>query len=193
MNIKNALLIWIKCTQLDEWYLIYQCENNLQVSDKTSSKTHLKILKCLFLYQNCIIILKLINGIKSHKNLITTFRKSIVLCLESRVLSILTGIFAFIDTNRNLDILVKNTSQNWSVSLWLDIWNNLDITQIRYEDMVSPTKHLEVMEVATKTTSVEGKLFSAKMPFSWLAFEQIRNIMRNVIDSEENKGNIYVP
>ncbi|VDI21571.1 Hypothetical predicted protein, partial [Mytilus galloprovincialis] len=116
-----------------------------------------------------------------------TFRKSIVLCLESRVLSILTGIFAFIDTNRNLDILVKNTSQNWSVSLWLDIWNNLDITQIRYEDMVSPTKHLEVMEVTTKTTSVEGKLFSAKMPFSWLAFEQIRNIMRNVIDSEENK------
>lgn len=58
--------------------------------------------------------------------------------------------------------------------------------------MVSPTKHLEVMEVATKTTSVEGKLFSAKMPFSWIVFEKIRNIMRHVIDSEENKGSINV-
>lgn len=102
----------------------------------------------------------------------------------------MTGLFAFIDTNKNLDILLDTKNQNWSVSLWMEIWNNPDITQISYQNMISPTRHLEVKEVTLKPTSVEGKMFTAKMPFSWLVFDRIQKILVNVVDSEENKGNI---
>ncbi|XP_052087598.1 E3 ubiquitin-protein ligase rnf213-alpha-like isoform X5 [Mytilus californianus] len=118
-----------------------------------------------------------------------TFRKSIIMCLESRIIPILAGLFAFMDSNRNLDILTENESNHWNVSIWLDILNDPEITQIKYQNMVSPTKHLELHEVAVKPTSVEGKVFSAKMSFSWLIIDQVQKILKTTIESEDTTEN----
>jgi hypothetical protein len=44
-------------------------------------------------------------------------RKFAVQCLESKVIPILAGIIAFIDTNRNLDILtsITDTGRFWKI------------------------------------------------------------------------------
>lgn len=54
--------------------------------------------------------------------------------------------------------------------------------------MVSPTRHKELHEVSVKTTSLDGKLFSASMPFSWIIFGQIEEVLRKTIDAKDMKG-----
>lgn len=49
---------------------------------------------------------------------------------------LLAGIVAFSDTNANLDILDDN-SDEWVVSMWLEMLDNADITMLRFK-LVSP-------------------------------------------------------
>ncbi|VDI72431.1 Hypothetical predicted protein [Mytilus galloprovincialis] len=112
-----------------------------------------------------------------------TFRRFAVQCLESKVIPLLAGIIAFIDTNRNLDILTFN--EQWKIGLWLQIFNDPELTQLRYTGIVSPSRHQELQEVIVKTTSLEGKVFSAGLPFSWLIFQQIDEVLRNTINTKE--------
>lgn len=116
-------------------------------------------------------------------------RKFAVQCLESKVIPILAGIIAFIDTNRNMDILTKNPTDSWHINMWVDIFNNPELTQLTYSWIVSPTRQYELQEVAVKTTSKDGKPFPAVMPFSWLIFGQIEDILRKSIETKENTGN----
>ncbi|XP_063404431.1 E3 ubiquitin-protein ligase rnf213-alpha-like [Mytilus trossulus] len=112
-----------------------------------------------------------------------TFRRFAVQCLESKVIPLLAGIIAFIDTNRNLDILTFN--EQWKTDLWLQIFNDPELTQLRYTGIVSPSRQQELQEVIVKTTSLEGKVFSAVMPFSWLIFQQIDEVLRNTMNTKE--------
>jgi hypothetical protein len=118
-------------------------------------------------------------------------RKFAVQCLESKVIPILAGIIAFIDTNRNLDILSSGDNQDWKIGIWLQSFNNPDLTQLKYSLMVSPSRHQELQEVAVKTTSVDGNVFSALMPFSWLIFGQIDEVLRKTIESKDIAGILY--
>ncbi|XP_071137099.1 E3 ubiquitin-protein ligase rnf213-alpha-like [Mytilus edulis] len=115
-----------------------------------------------------------------------TFRKFAVQCLESKVIPILAGIIAFIDTNRNMDILTNNPTDSWHIHMWVDIFNNPELTQLKYSWIVSPTRQHELQEVAVKTTSKDGKPFPAVMPFSWLIFGQIEDILRKSIETKES-------
>ncbi|CAG2212879.1 RNF213 [Mytilus edulis] len=112
-----------------------------------------------------------------------TFRRFAVQCLESKVIPLLAGIIAFIDTNRNLDILTLN--EQWKTGLWLQIFNDPELTQLRYTGIVSPSRQQELQEVIVKTTSLEGKVFSAGLPFSWLIFQQIDEVLRNTMNTKE--------
>lgn len=112
--------------------------------------------------------------------------------LESRIIPILAGLFAFLDSNRNLEILTENESNHWNVNIWLHILNDPELTQIKYQNMVSPTKHLELHEVAVRPTSVEGKVFSAKMSFSWLIIDQVQKVLKTTIESEDTTGIVHV-
>jgi hypothetical protein len=57
--------------------------------------------------------------------------------------------------------------------------------------MVSPSRQQELQEVAVKTTSVDGNVFSALMPFSWLIFGQIDEVLRKTIESKDIAGILY--
>ena len=106
--------------------------------------------------------------------------------LESKVIPLLAGIIAFIDTNRNLDILTNN--EEWKIDLWLQIFNDPELTQLKYSLIVSPSRQQELQEVAVKSTSMEGKVFLAVMPFSWLIFGQIDDVLRNFMTSAKEDG-----
>ncbi|CAC5361652.1 RNF213 [Mytilus coruscus] len=120
-----------------------------------------------------------------------TFRKSVSQGLESRVIPILAGIISFIDTNRNLDILIRNDEQNqiWQTDLWLHFINDPELTQLNYATIVSP-KQQELQEVFVKTTSTTGKVFSATMPFSWLIYNQIDEALTNTKETLQDNENI---
>ncbi|XP_052062754.1 E3 ubiquitin-protein ligase rnf213-alpha-like isoform X2 [Mytilus californianus] len=114
-----------------------------------------------------------------------TFRNFAVQCLEAKVIPVLAGIIAFMDTNRNLDILENSSDQDWQVAIWLQILNDPELTQLKYSLMVSPTRLQELQEITVKTTSVDGRVFSAKMPFSWIIFGQIEDVLRNSMETKE--------
>ena len=119
-------------------------------------------------------------------------RKFAVQCLESKVIPILAGIIAFIDTNRNLDILSSSSyNKEWKIDIWLQIFNNPDLTQLKYSLMVSPSRQQELQEVAITTTSVDGNVFSALMPFSWLIFEQIDEVLRKTIETKDDQCKFF--
>lgn len=111
-----------------------------------------------------------------------------MMCLESRVIPILSGIFAFIDTNRNLDIVTESKSNTWQFNMWMEILHDPEVTQLKYQDMVSPKKSLELHEVAVKSTSVDGRVFSAKMPYSWLIIDLVQTILKTTLESRNKTG-----
>ncbi|XP_052086034.1 E3 ubiquitin-protein ligase RNF213-like [Mytilus californianus] len=110
-----------------------------------------------------------------------TFRECVSQFLESKVVPILAGIISFIDTNRNLDILIRNEEQKqkWQTELWLQIINDPELTQLNYTTIVSPKQQQELSEYVVKTTSSTGRVFSAVMPFSWLIYNQIDEVLVN--------------
>jgi hypothetical protein len=66
--------------------------------------------------------------------------------LESKVIPILAGIIAFIDTNRNLDILASGDNQDWKIGIWLQSFNNPDLTQLK--SILEDTGHCQNMSIA---------------------------------------------
>jgi hypothetical protein len=78
--------------------------------------------------------------------------------------------------------------EEWKIDLWLQIFNDPELTQLKYSLIVSPSRQQELQEVAVKSTSMEGKVFSAVMPFSWLLFGQIDDVLRNFMTSAKEDG-----
>ncbi|CAG2252471.1 RNF213 [Mytilus edulis] len=111
---------------------------------------------------------------------------------EAKVIPVLAGIIAFMDTNRNLDILANSNAQDWQVDIWLQILNDPELTQLKYSLMVSPTRLQELQEITQKTTSVDGRVFSAKMPFSWIIFGQIEDVLRNSMETKRKLSDFDV-
>lgn len=112
--------------------------------------------------------------------------------MESKVVPILAGIISFIDTNRNLDILIRNEEQkqNWQTELWLKIINDPELTQLNYMTIVSPKQKQELSEYVVKTTSSTGQVFSAIMPFSWLIYNQIDEVLVNTKKTLQESGKL---
>ncbi|CAG2250168.1 RNF213 [Mytilus edulis] len=116
-----------------------------------------------------------------------TFRKFAVRCLEAKIVPVLAGIIAFIDTNNNLGLLSHD--EIWKTDLWLRIMNNPFLTQLKYSAIASSSLKQEMGEIPVKTTALDGKMFSACMPFSWLIFLQIDDILRKTIDISQKEDN----
>lgn len=108
--------------------------------------------------------------------------------LESKVVQVLAGIISFIDTNRNLDIIIMRNLHEWQSQLWLRIFTDVELTGLKYSTIVSPTQNHELKEVEVITTSKSGQAFSAVLPFSWKMFRQTDEILTNTRESVENKG-----
>ncbi|XP_052062680.1 E3 ubiquitin-protein ligase rnf213-alpha-like isoform X2 [Mytilus californianus] len=120
-----------------------------------------------------------------------TFRNFAVQCLEATIIPVLAGFIAFMDTNRNLDILENSSDQDWQVAIWLQILNDPELTQLKYSLMVPPTRRQELQEITVKTTSADGRVFSTKMPFSWIIFGQIEDVLRNSMETKETSDSDF--
>jgi hypothetical protein len=55
--------------------------------------------------------------------------------------------------------------------------------------IVSPWRRTELQEIIVKSTAVDGKVFSAVMPFSWLIYRQVDETLKTTKESEEYMGN----
>ncbi|XP_061169274.1 E3 ubiquitin-protein ligase rnf213-alpha-like [Saccostrea echinata] len=111
-------------------------------------------------------------------NRVGTFRKARDQCIIEKLSPILAGIIAQVDTNSNLDLLIKTDSDTWENKLWLEIINDPSATQIEYSMIVSPKRQQELPEVMVRGTGCDGQKFTAQMPFSWLIYKLIDQILR---------------
>ncbi|WAR07285.1 R213A-like protein [Mya arenaria] len=91
-----------------------------------------------------------------------TFRRSCLQTIISKVSPILAGIIAYLDTNRNLDLIHSD-----------------------YSDLQSPKRRSDLGEMLVMTTGREGHMFSACLPFSWTMIQMIAEILRNILPSDE--------
>ncbi|XP_060085808.1 E3 ubiquitin-protein ligase RNF213-like [Ylistrum balloti] len=114
-----------------------------------------------------------------------TFRRAWTQCLETKVTPILMGIIAFMDTNRNLESLYKAKDGDWVQQLWLGILNNTKATCLQYSQLVSPGHtQQELPEVVVQHTGTDGHLFTAQLPFSWLYFRLIEDLLSTTINNK---------
>ncbi|XP_033741837.1 E3 ubiquitin-protein ligase rnf213-alpha-like [Pecten maximus] len=111
-----------------------------------------------------------------------TFRRAWIQCLETKVTPILTGIIAFMDTNRNLESLYRATDGDWVQQLWLGTINCTKATGLQYSQLVSPGhSHQELPEVMVRHTGTDGHLFTAQMPFSWIFYRLIEDLLNTTM------------
>lgn len=103
----------------------------------------------------------------------------------------LAGIIAFVDKNRNMDILAK--AECWKRKIWLEILNSPSVTCLKYEDLIGQKQNKVPSEFIVEGTSHDGELFNAKMPFSWIIQTLIDNLYKLNFDRPDMKyGNFYV-
>ncbi|XP_041350668.1 E3 ubiquitin-protein ligase rnf213-alpha-like [Gigantopelta aegis] len=108
-----------------------------------------------------------------------TFRRSWLQCLENKIITVLAGVVAFLDTNRNLDIIREMPNDHWAHILWLRILHSPSACQLHYKDLLSPETHQELGEIIPYNTGVHGMPFTAELPFSWLLQQLIENALTN--------------
>ncbi|XP_052808614.1 E3 ubiquitin-protein ligase rnf213-alpha-like isoform X2 [Mya arenaria] len=112
-----------------------------------------------------------------------TFRRSCHQTIISWVSPILAGIIAYLDTNRNLDLVQSDVG--WKQTLWTTVLNTEGAVQLRYSDFQSPKRCSDLSEMLVVTTGCEGHMFSACLPFSWMIIKMIADILRHILPSDE--------
>ena len=90
----------------------------------------------------------------------------------------MAGLFAQLDTNSNLDFLRGQDPSSWKYKLWLEIINSPAVTRMEYSMVVSPRNQKELPEVMVNGTGCDGQMFCALMPFSWLIYRFIDQMIR---------------
>ncbi|WAR07198.1 R213A-like protein, partial [Mya arenaria] len=112
-----------------------------------------------------------------------TFRRSCLQTIISKVSPILAGIIAYLDTNRNLDLIQSDVA--WKQMLWTSFLNTEGAIQLQYSDLQSPKRRSDLGEMLVMTTGREGHMFSACLPFSWTMIQMIADILHGILPSDE--------
>ncbi|XP_052807608.1 E3 ubiquitin-protein ligase rnf213-alpha-like isoform X3 [Mya arenaria] len=112
-----------------------------------------------------------------------TFRRSCHQTIISKVSPILAGIIAYLDTNRNLDLIHSDVW--WKRTLWTSVLNTEGAIKIQYSDLQSPKRRSDLGEMLVMTTGFQGHMFSACLPFSWMMKEMIADILHDILPSDE--------
>ena len=110
-------------------------------------------------------------------------RRAWVQCLEHRIIPILAGVVAFLDTNHNLDLL---QADGWVLELWLKVINDPALCLLRYSDLLSMSgRPNQLQEFACRTTFLVDNSVSLALPFSWVIYEQIEAFLTKTLASED--------
>ncbi|XP_052808603.1 E3 ubiquitin-protein ligase rnf213-alpha-like isoform X2 [Mya arenaria] len=112
-----------------------------------------------------------------------TFRRSCLQTIISKVSPILAGIIAYLDTNRNLDLI--HSDVGWKQMLWTSVLNTEGAIQLQFSDLQSPKRCSDLGEMLVMTTGREGHMFSACVPFSWTMIQMIADILHDILPSDE--------
>ena len=117
------------------------------------------------------------------------YRRSWLLCLENKIVTVMAGVVAFLDMNRNLDIIRDRPGDDWAHILWLRILHSPSACQLHYKDLLSPETQQELGEIVPYNTGVHGAPFPAELPFSWLLQQLIENALNEAEHSyiQENE------
>ncbi|XP_052243691.1 E3 ubiquitin-protein ligase rnf213-alpha-like [Dreissena polymorpha] len=108
-----------------------------------------------------------------------TFRRSCYQTIVSKVKPVLAGIFALLDTNSNLDMVVCDVT--WKRVFWLKCLNHKDFLQMKYSDLQSPKRKSELGEMIVPCTGFAGHQFKLRFPFSWLILETVETLFRDLL------------
>ncbi|KAK7494871.1 hypothetical protein BaRGS_00013998, partial [Batillaria attramentaria] len=108
-----------------------------------------------------------------------TFRRAWQQCLENKVIPVLAGIIAYLDTNANLEILYTGSGGDmddsatpaWVPRLWLGVLQN--VCQLTYRNMRSVSDKEELDEFSVHNTGAGAVPFTCRLPFSWLVYEHV--------------------
>ncbi|KAL8623379.1 hypothetical protein ACOMHN_065913 [Nucella lapillus] len=109
-----------------------------------------------------------------------TFRRAWMQSLENKVVPVLAGVIAYLDTNRNLDLLLPRSSLSpdhspptpgWVVEMWVVVLR--EACQVTYQQLCSMSKKEELEEFTVHHTGAGAAPIFARLPFSWLLGELV--------------------
>ncbi|XP_067673877.1 E3 ubiquitin-protein ligase rnf213-alpha-like [Haliotis asinina] len=120
---------------------------------------------------------------QEHVRQAGTFRRAASQCLENKIIPILAGVVAFLDTNRNLDLCLPGEAP-WKRRLWLALLDNTKVCHYQCKNIIAPENQHRQGEVVPHHLGVNKQVFPVQMPFFWLLYQDIRN----AIAEAENTG-----
>ena len=124
-----------------------------------------------------------------------TCRRSWMQYLENKVVPVLAGAIAYLDTNNNLDLLYSletdahhSSTPQWARQVWLEVLQS--VCQLNYKHLRSMSDKDELDEFTVHHTGAGALPFSACLPFSWLLWE----LVDSAISGAKNvKGRLWFP
>ncbi|XP_022806308.1 E3 ubiquitin-protein ligase rnf213-alpha-like [Stylophora pistillata] len=108
-----------------------------------------------------------------------TFRKALLQRVFSVVVPILAEIIALADRDCNLD-LVKNDN-TWVSRLWLKILADRSISELSYNDMISPGTNSVRERVQVIGSGAGSHRFSCRFPFSFIIKQRVEKLLKDAL------------
>ncbi|XP_022796391.1 E3 ubiquitin-protein ligase rnf213-alpha-like isoform X1 [Stylophora pistillata] len=115
-----------------------------------------------------------------------TFRKALLQRVFSVVVPILAEIIALADRDCNLD-LVKNDN-TWVSRLWLKILADRSISELSYNDMISPGTNSVRERVQVIGSGAGGHRFSSRFPFSFIIKQRVEKLLKDASSVTAHSG-----
>ncbi|XP_046556283.1 E3 ubiquitin-protein ligase rnf213-alpha-like [Haliotis rubra] len=122
---------------------------------------------------------------QEHVRQAGTFRRATSQCLENKIIPILAGVVAFLDTNRNLDLCLPEEAP-WKRRLWFALLDNTKVCYYQCKNIIAPENQHRQGEVVPHHLGVNKQVFAVHMPFFWLLFEDIRNAIAEAENTERS-------
>lgn len=115
--------------------------------------------------------------------------------LENKVVPVLAGAIAYLDTNNNLDLLYSpetdahhSSTPQWARQVWLEVLQS--VCQLNYKHLRSVSDKDELDEFTVHHTGAGALPFSARLPFSWLLWELVDSA---ILGAKDTEGRLWFP
>ena len=106
-----------------------------------------------------------------------TYRKALWRKIQNAIVPILSELIAFIDKDGNLELL-QRTNPAWLTDLWLQIFQDNQLTQLHYESFMTDDVVIR-SHVPVTSSGRDSHMFHCRLPFSWLLKEKVDSMWTN--------------
>ncbi|KAK3715936.1 hypothetical protein QZH41_016501 [Actinostola sp. cb2023] len=115
-----------------------------------------------------------------------TYRKALWRKIQNAIVPILSELIAFIDKDGNLELL-QRTNPAWLTDLWLQIFQDNQLTQLHYESFMTGDVVIR-SHVPVTSSGRDSHMFHCRLPFSWLLKEKVDSMWTNAKSVAENSN-----